>query len=164
MSEPKQLPVPLHYVQPPVAWFDIDSLDRENFRYHLEMTPAQEAWLAQAISDAQYKYRQAKRKADAKEDELWLEIKAEPLERMTAKGVKLVDASDELATRLARQDPVLQTLRREQDELQATYKKWQGMQRAFSTKKAVLASLAGLTRTEMEIFGDGGGETDEEDD
>jgi hypothetical protein len=146
--------VPAQYLDPPIGWFDIDSLDRDNFRFHLEMTPAQEAWLAQAIAEAYLAYKHAKRAADDKEDALFIEYKDTPYERMTSKGPRQVDVSDELALRFAHQDPLLQTLRRQEDETHANYKKWMGFQRAFQTKKAVLASLAGLTRAEMELFKD----------
>lgn len=133
-----------------IPWFDINTIDSDNFRFHLEQTPAQEAWLAERIAEADRNYRNANDQCDQARSQAFMEAKSKPFERMTSKGLLKVDASDEVAKHFANLDPTYQQLQRVVNDLRAERDKWFGYQRAMQTKKAFLASLAGLTRAEIE--------------
>ena len=133
-----------------IAWFDINTIDQTNFRFHLEQTPAQEAWLAEKIAEVDREYRNASDKADEAKAQAFMQAKKEPYKRMTAKGEVKVDCSDEIAKQFAILDPTYQQLNRVVNDLRSERDKWMGYQRAMNTKKAFLASLAGLTRAEIQ--------------
>lgn len=139
------------------GWFDINSVDRDNLEFHLCNTPAQEAWLGEALSEAARSMDLLDLEANTLEATLFVEYKSKPLERITTKhGRSEVDCTDEMAKMLSRQDPRVKELRRRAIEWQSQLNKLRGYQAAFKTKKIFLASLAGWTREEMKNLAGGG--------
>lgn len=134
-----------------IPWFDINTIDQTNFRYHLEQTPAQEAWLHEKLSELDRQYRDASDRCDEAKAQAFIAAKQNPYKRMTAKGEVRVDCSDEIAKQFSILDPEYQALQRTVNACREERDRFNGYVRAMSTKKAFLASLAGLTRAEMEM-------------
>lgn len=133
-----------------LAWFDYNSLDRDNLRLHLERTPAQEAWLAQKLAEVKGAYLMAKQARDELYAELWIGYKSHPQQRITAKhGLVEYDASDEVAKQLVRMDPRYRAACSTYIQAKVQVDYWFGLVAPFQTKKAFVASLAGITREEI---------------
>lgn len=135
------------------GWFQIDSLDRDNFRYHLDTTAAWEAWLAQQTAEAEKNHALIKLQADTYEDELFVSFKRTPLEiRKAGGGYRDKDVSDELAHALAKTNPQYIALRQLEIDWKCRLQTLKGMMRAFDTKKTFMACQSGLTRQEIQQF------------
>lgn len=133
-------------------WFEINSLDRDNFIFHLEQTPAMEAFLAECLAEVQRQAEHCKLKGDELEYQEMYRLKMNPIPRRTKKGMSDYDVSDEMCKAIARIHPMVLQYRQHYIDLCAIISKFKGYQEAFKTKKAFLASLAGITRTEMQQF------------
>lgn len=134
------------------GWFEINSLDRDNFIFHMEATPAQEAFLAECLAEVLRERDSTKLKADEMENTEIYRLKMTPIPRKTKKGLIDYDVSDEMAKVIARINPAVVQMRQRVIELDALVNRFKGYQEAFRTKKAFLASLSGITRTEMQQF------------
>ena len=136
-----------------ISWFDINTIDAVNFRFHLEQTPAQEAWLAEKTTEADLEYRNAVDQADEMKSIAFMLAKKNPYTRMSAqKGEIKVDCSDAIAEHIAKIDPTYLQLKKVVNQLRADRDRWLGYSKAMQTKKAFLASLAGITRDELKQF------------
>lgn len=138
------------------GFFDVNSLDRDNFRYHLDTTAAWEAWLAEQAAEAEKMAALCKLQADVFHDELFLYYKKAPLEVKTSKGIREKDVSDDMAKALARVDPRAVALRQLEIDWKSRSQTLKGYMRAFETKKTFMACQSGLTRQEIQQFWGGG--------
>lgn len=134
------------------GWFEIDMADRDNFMFHMQHTPAMEAYLAECIAEMERDRDLLKLRAETLEYNEMKNHKLSPQVRMTAKGVKEWDVTDDMCKAYARTHPMVVSMREQIINIQKVVTQLKGYQQAFQTKKSFLASLAGITRTEMQQF------------
>lgn len=134
------------------SWFSINSIDADNMRFHLETTPAQQAWLVEALANAEYHMRIYEDAASTREAHVFMLYKCRPFTRLMAKqkGLIKVDASDDVCRMASKADLVACQYRQlayQWRQIRDTYK---GFMAAFETKRMFLASLCGLRRSEWD--------------
>ena len=135
------------------GWFEIDVTDRDNFMFHMQHTPAMEAYLNECIAEVERDRDLLKLRADTAEYEEIKRYKTTPMQKQMKNGVtKSWDVTDEMCKALARTNPAVVRMREQIINLQKVVTQLKGYSYAFQTKKSFLSSLAGITRTEMQQF------------
>lgn len=133
-------------------WFQLDTIDRDNLKFHLESTPGMQALLSQLYAEAKFFHTAYYRLAKRKEAETRILYKTRPYNRMLAKSQdwELADGSDDFAKACSEVNEEAVKLR----NLAALWEFRQDVLRgyldAFETKRTFLASLSGITRSEMD--------------